>query len=79
MEIAVTAPETLIKYDAPMFAGIESTANKLATKTHQMEPNAKLEDMVNAMLPPRFLFLITLFLNNLDDVPVIYAFNNYKE
>lgn len=53
MEIAVNAPETLVKYDAPMFAGIESTANKTGIKAQLMDSNAKLEDMVNSMLPPR--------------------------
>lgn len=28
MEITVTVPETLIKYDAPLFAGIESNTQK---------------------------------------------------
>jgi hypothetical protein len=28
MEITVTVPETLVKYDAPLFAGIESNTQK---------------------------------------------------
>mmetsp|Transcript_2750 Transcript_2750/g.3792 ORF Transcript_2750/g.3792 Transcript_2750/m.3792 type:complete len:234 (+) Transcript_2750:22-723(+) len=52
MEIAVTVPETLVKYDAPLFAGIESNQQKAQSKP-QIEINAKLEDMINSMLPPR--------------------------
>jgi hypothetical protein len=52
-EISVTAPETLVKYDAPLFAGIESVQQRPATSKPQIEGNAKIEDMVNSMLPPR--------------------------
>jgi dynein light intermediate chain len=55
-EISVTPPDSLIKFDAPLFAGIEKKNvngtlggnNTLAT-----ESSSKLEDMINSMLPPR--------------------------
>ena len=72
----MTVPETLVKYDAPLFAGIESNTQKTVrifsrissllffkvvniipwqqTKP-QVEINAKLDDMVNSMLPPRYV------------------------
>ena len=52
-EMSVNAPETLLKYDAPMFAGIETNLPKVPVKAQNIELNAKLDDMVNAMLPPR--------------------------
>lgn len=53
-EISVTPPETLVKYDAPLFAGIEPPADKpVLPKGTNGELNAKLEDMLNSMLPPR--------------------------
>lgn len=53
-EISVTPPETLVKYEAPLFAGIEPSADRIASlKSPNQENNAKLDDMVNSMLPPR--------------------------
>lgn len=53
-EISVTPPETLVKFDAPLFGGIEPTRERSMTaKSMNQEGNAKLEDMLNAMLPPR--------------------------
>ena len=54
-EISVTPPETLVKYDAPLFAGIETSGDKAHVKPPNQESNSKLEDMVNSMLPPRFV------------------------
>lgn len=51
-EISVTPPETLVKFDAPLFAGIEPSGEK-AHKSQNQENNSKLEDMLNSMLPPR--------------------------
>lgn len=54
VEISVTPPETLVKFDAPLFAGIEPPADKaVLPKGQGGESNAKLEDMLNSMLPPR--------------------------
>lgn len=53
-EISVSPPETLLKYDAPLFAGIEpSHADHAALKSPNQENNPKIDDMVNSMLPPR--------------------------
>lgn len=52
-EISVTPTETLVKFDAPLFAGIEGSAEKVVAKSHNQEGNSKLEDMINSMLPPR--------------------------
>lgn len=58
-EISVTPPETLVKFDAPLFAGIEPPADKaVLPKGTGGESNAKLEDMLNSMLPPRLVILI---------------------
>jgi hypothetical protein len=54
IEISVTPPETLVKFDAPLFAGIEPPMDKAVLPKNQGESNAKLEDMVNSMLPPRY-------------------------
>jgi hypothetical protein len=60
-EIAVSPPETLLKFDAPLFAGIEpSHAEKLALNTSNQESNPKIDDMVNSMLPPRYC-VVSLF------------------
>ena len=51
-EISVSPPETLVKFDAPLFAGIEPS-DKSGTKGKQ-ETNSKIEDMLNSMIPPRY-------------------------
>jgi hypothetical protein len=51
-EISVSPPETLLKYDAPLFAGIEPSHPDNAALKSQ-ENNPKIDDMVNSMLPPR--------------------------
>lgn len=55
-EISVSPPETLIKFDAPLFGGIEPQGDKAShvKSSHNQENNAKLEDMMNSMLPPRY-------------------------
>jgi len=50
-EISVSPPDTLVKYDAPLFAGIEN--HNKAVSQGKIDTNSKLEDMLNAMLPPR--------------------------
>ena len=51
MEIAVNPPANLVKYDAPLFAGLNTTR---ARPTGKMDAaSAKLDDMINSMLPPR--------------------------
>ena len=54
LEISVSPPETLVKFDAPLFGGIENKEVKAPNKSQNQENNnSKLEDMVNSMLPPR--------------------------
>ena len=51
-EISVSPPETLVKFDAPLFAGLEPSTEKNTVKGKQ-ETNYKIEDMLNSMIPPR--------------------------
>ena len=54
MEVAVNPPDSLIRYDAPIFVGLEPSvdgSNMKASKAN--DQTAKLEDMLNSMLPPR--------------------------
>jgi hypothetical protein len=51
-EISVSPPETLVKFDAPLFAGIEPSGEKNNAKSRH-ETNSKVEDMLNSMIPPR--------------------------
>jgi len=51
-EISVSPPETLVKFDAPLFAGIEAN-EKSAHKNNHQETGSKIEDMLNSMIPPR--------------------------
>lgn len=52
MEISVSPPETLVKYNAPLFGGTEPSAAN-GKSGNQGGDGGKLEDMINAMLPPR--------------------------
>ena len=52
LDIAVSPPESLVKYDAPLFLGIEPS-NKGAGSKVPNESATKLDDMINSMLPPR--------------------------
>eukprot|EP01041_Mallomonas_annulata_P008063 gene8063-16539_t len=51
--IAVTPPDSLVKFDAPLFAGIEPSAEAGAAACALNENGSKLDDMINSMLPPR--------------------------
>lgn len=53
-EISVSPPETLVKFDAPLFAGIEPNSEKSAHKANHNENGSKIEDMLNSMIPPRY-------------------------
>ena len=53
IEIAVTPPDSLVQYEAPLFAGIEPSSKPAAKTSSFSETNAKLDDMINSMLPPR--------------------------
>jgi hypothetical protein len=50
-DLGVSPPDSLMKYDAPLFVGIEPSANggKMTA-----EGLSKLDDMINSMLPPRY-------------------------
>jgi hypothetical protein len=49
-DLGVSPPDSLMKYDAPLFVGIEPSVNggKMTA-----EGLSKLDDMINSMLPPR--------------------------
>lgn len=51
--IAVTPPDSLVKYDAPLFVGIEPSSEAGAPPRSSNEGGSKLDDMINAMIPPR--------------------------
>jgi hypothetical protein len=52
-DISVSPPETLVKFDAPLFAGIEPKGNDKNGKSQNQDGNSKIEDMLNSMIPPR--------------------------
>lgn len=51
--ITVNPPESLVKYDAPLFVGVQSRADGDYTKAKLTENQSKLDDMLNSMLPPK--------------------------
>merc|ERR1712224_462052 len=55
MGVEVNPPASLIRYDAPIFVGlepsVEAASNVKSSKAN--EQTAKLEDMLNSMIPPR--------------------------
>jgi len=57
LEVAVTPPDSLVRYDAPIFVGlepsVEGSSNLQSSKAN--ESSAKLEDMLNSMIPPRYI------------------------
>lgn len=54
MEVAVTPPDSLMRYDAPIFVGLEPSVegSNIKPKSDNNQ-TAKMEDMLNSMLPPR--------------------------
>ena len=44
--ISVTPPESLVRFEAPLFVGVEPNLDSTAPKGNQNENNSKLEDMV---------------------------------
>lgn len=57
-EITVTPPDSLVKYEAPLFVGIESNNIPNQPKSGMNENNTKIEDMINSILPPRYIHII---------------------
>ena len=54
LAISVTPPESLVRYNAPLFVGIEPSPEAVLTaKGLTGESSTKLDDMINSMLPPR--------------------------
>lgn len=53
MQVSVNPPESLLKYQAPLFVGIEPTAEMVQQAKGTGENSTKLDDMINAMLPAR--------------------------
>lgn len=52
-QIRVNPPESLLKYQAPLFVGIEPTNEVVTQAKGTGEGSTKLDDMINAMLPAR--------------------------
>jgi hypothetical protein len=52
-EITVTPPDSLVKYEAPLFVGIEASSAAPQGRGGLNENNTKIEDMINSILPPR--------------------------
>lgn len=51
--ISVTPPESLVRFEAPLFVGVEPNMESTSVKGNLNENASKLEDMINSMLPPR--------------------------
>ena len=50
---AVNPPESLVSYDTPIFIGTDSLPRSQAGSPTKKNIEGKLEEMLNAMLPPR--------------------------
>jgi hypothetical protein len=59
-EIAVNPPESLMKFEAPLFVGIEPSSQAAVTKAGS--DSSKLDDMINALIPPRYHILLSVTL-----------------
>lgn len=62
VQIEVHPPETLLKFEAPVFVGVEQTIGNKSSNTSPQKnkagnegnkPGSQLEDMMNSMIPPR--------------------------
>lgn len=55
VEVTVHPPDSLLKYEAPVFVGLEPSKAQepRATDPHTKEGASQLEDMMNSMLAPR--------------------------
>eukprot|EP01035_Chromulina_nebulosa_P020137 gene20137-26145_t len=51
--IAVHPPDSLVKFDSPLFVGVDVLPENGYSKALQTETGSKLDDMINSMLPPR--------------------------
>ena len=54
LEVAVTPPDSLVKYDAPIFVGLEPSVEGIQVKNKNTELNPKLDEMLNSVIPPRY-------------------------
>lgn len=63
-EITVSPPDSLLKYDAPLFYGVERNSNAPAPPKGLGNESAsvKLDQIVNAVLPPRYVALYTSYI-----------------
>ena len=53
-EVTVHPPHSLLRYEAPVFVGIEpSKGQEPKTTDLRKEGSSQLEDMINSMLAPR--------------------------
>ena len=53
MQVAVTPPDSLLRFDAPIFVGLEPSVEGTKPKSKATADASKLEDMLNSMIPPR--------------------------
>jgi len=53
MEVSANPPESLLKYQAPLFVGIEASVEAVQQAKTSGEASTKLDDMINSMLPAR--------------------------
>ena len=51
--VTVNPPDSLVRYQAPLFVGISPSAETIAQAKTQGEASTKLDDMINSMLPAR--------------------------
>ena len=63
IEVAVTPPDSLVRFDPPIFVGLEPSVEgtKLKPNNKTNTEASKLEDMLNSMIPPRFVSFILCF------------------
>ena len=61
-ELGVTPPDSLLKYEAPLFMGIEPNGTAGVSRAHQTDGTSKIDDMINSMLPSRCEKLTSLLL-----------------
>ena len=51
--VAVHPPDSLVKFESPLFVGVESIQHGQHSKLNITENSTKLDEMINSMLPAR--------------------------
>ena len=52
-QVKCTPPESLLRYDSPLYVGVEPLENLSGAKKDGAQ-SSQLDDMLNSMLPPRY-------------------------